>query len=215
MKIRETNAAFTLVEMLTVMAVIAVLASLVVSVNAFAHKKAALVRAEGEIKTMIAASEAYKADFGSYPQGDTGDASAQSPTVLVCPVINGNPTDKIYQKACQVLYKALSGDVLANGKATEKSYCEFRPDQLRKSPSGEILHIQDPFGNSYGYSTTAAVAEETFRQRLEKSPLAKRLSPYQVGGFNTTYDLWSTGGVISNDSGKELDDERKRWVKNW
>ena len=35
------------------------------------------------------------------------------------------------------------------------------------------------------------------------------------GGYNTTFDLWSTGGVISPKTGTELDPDRKRWVKNW
>ena len=48
------KSAFTLVEMLTVMAVIAILASLIVGIQAFAQKKAALTRAEGEMRTMRA-----------------------------------------------------------------------------------------------------------------------------------------------------------------
>ena len=212
MKLRNPSSAFTLIEMLTVMAVIAILASLIVSVNAFAHKKAALVRAEGEIRTMIAACEGYKADFGDYPAGGTDSSGGESATVAVCPVLDGNPTDKKYQKACKVLYKALSGDAKANGKAEEKTYCEFRPDQLHKNSGGEIEYIQDPFGNSYGYSTNGAASEELFRERLQRSPQAIRT---KSGGFNPTFDLWSTGGVISAKSGAELNEDRKRWVKNW
>ena len=205
---RRNRFAFTLVEMLTVMAVIAILASLIVSVNAFAHKKAALVRAEGEIRTMVAACESYKGDFGDYPSDLSNDAA----TVSVCPVLDGDPRKDKYQKASLVLYKALSGDANANGKATEKPYFEFRPDQLQRNSAGEIKFIKDPFGNSYGYSTTGAEAEKEFRAKLQRNPTTART---KSNGFNPTFDLWSTGGVISPATDTELNEVRKRWVKNW
>ena len=116
--------------MLTVMAVIAILAGLIVSVNAYAHKKAALVRAEGEIRTMVASCESYKGDFGDFPRDLSGSSSA---TDELDPRVDGDPTKEKYQKASLTLYKALSGDDNANGRATGKQYFEFRPDQLHKS----------------------------------------------------------------------------------
>ena len=222
MKIR-TSSAFTLIEMLTVMAVIAILASLVVSVNAFAHKKAALARTEGEIKTMIAACESYKGDFGDYPRDAEGEEAAEK----LDPRLDGDPTKGRYQKASLVLYKALSGDAEANGKGKEKSYCEFRPDQLQKvgggtgtatgaGASAAILCLRDPFGNSYGYSTAAADAERKYRDELKKNPSAPRPTGAAAKGFSPTFDLWSTGGVITTTKDPEtLNNDRKRWVKNW
>ena len=209
MKIRTS--AFTLVEMLTVMAVIAILASLVVSVNAYAHKKAALSRADGEIKTMIAACENYKADAGDYPRDKEPSGG---PAEKLDPRANGDSTSAAYQKACLVLYKALTGDENADGRAKEKPYCEFRPDQLQKEKGGSgIQFIRDPFGNSYGYSTAAAVAEQKYRDELRKDPNAAR-TPGK--GFSPTFDLWSTGGVISKATDPAaLNADRKRWVKNW
>ena len=198
--------------MLTVMAVIAILASLIVAVNAFAHKKAALVRTEAEIRTMSAACESYKGDMGSYPRDAGSESSPEIATDTLCPVLDGNPKKSKYEKACLVLYKALSGDEDANGRAKEKSYCEFRPNQLKKSSDGEIKYIQDPFGNSYGYSTNGAFSEEFYRSLLERNPGTKRP---KSGGFNPTFDLWCTGGVISKESAGGLNSVRKRWVKNW
>lgn len=216
--------AFTLVEMLTVMAVIAILASLIVSVNAYAHKKAALLRAEGEIKAISTACENYKGDFGAYPQ-DEAVSGSDSDTVTLCPQLHGNPLDPKYGNASLVLYKALSGDAKQgssptppasktdkpDGKPETKSYFEFRPSQLRTNALGEIQGIQDPFGNLYGYSTNAASAEATYRQKLQISPNVPRPN---TGGFNVTFDLWSTAGVITRDVSK-LNDDRKRWIKNW
>ena len=200
MKLRASSkSAFTLIEMLTVMAVIAILAGLIVSVNAFAHRKAALVRALGEITTMAASCEAYKGDFGDYPRDLTG-----SDTDDLDPRIDGDPTSAKYQKASLVLYKALSGDANANGRATEKPYFEFRPDHLQKNSAGEIKFMKDPFGNSYGYSTAGAKLERTFREQLLKNPSATRPTGTAAKGFNSTFDLWSTGGVISRRSANGL-----------
>ena len=220
MKLRTTSA-FTLVEMLTVMAVIAILAGLIVQVNAFAHKKAALARAEGEIRTMVAACEAYKGDFGGYPR-------EESVTDDLDPRTDGNSGSEKYQKASLILYKAISGDAKQgvnpeppatstdnpDGKPETKGYCEFRPDQLHKNSSGEIKYIQDPFGNSYGYSTAGAKTEEGFRKDLQGDPNASR--PKSPKGYSPSFDLWSTGGVINKESDEtKLNPDRKRWVKNW
>jgi prepilin-type N-terminal cleavage/methylation domain-containing protein len=212
----SSSAAFTLIEMLTVMAVIAVLASLIVAVNAFAHKKAALTRAQGEIQTMGTQLENYKADFGSYPR-DT------EKTDKIDPRNDGDPSVNKYKVACLVLYKALSGDAtkgttvpstltgeeIPDGKPESKVYFEFTPSMLHKTSEGHIQYIQDPFGNCYGYSTAGAAADEKFRADLQKDPTATRTGDK---GFNPNYDLWSTGGVVSSDN---LNDKRKRWVKNW
>ena len=218
---RHTTSAFTLIEMLTVMAVIAILASLIVAVNAFAHKKAALLRADGEIKSMASACENYKADFGSYPR----DTESGSDTDSLDPRTDGNPTTSSYEKANIVLYKTLSGDAkqgtdattpavktdVPDGKPETKGYFDFRPDQLRRTTSGDIRFIQDPFGNPYGFSTAGAAAEEKFREKVQTDPSVQRT----LKGFSPNFDLWSTGGVISKNTGDALNLDRKRWVKNW
>ena len=231
MKLR-TSSAFTLVEMLTVMAVIAILAGLIVQVNAFAHRKAALVRAEGEIKTMVAACESYKGDFGGYPRDlGPGGNGKDSWTDDLDPRKDGDPGKAKYQDACLVLYKALSGDAKPgvdastpatrtekpDGKPETKGYCEFRPDQLSKSSSGEIRFIQDPFGNSYGYSTAGAKTEEDYREAVQKDPSTARPSGEKQQGYSPNFDLWSTGGVVNKTAKgeQELNADRKRWIKNW
>ena len=217
MKLRMTQkGAFTLIEMLTVMAVIAILAGLILGISGFANKKAALLRAQGEITAMAAACESYKADAGSYPRDDK---SGKSNTDDLDPRVEGDPTSEKYQKASLELYKALSGDENANGRGKEKPYCEFKPTQLQKNSSGEIKFLKDPFGNSYGYSTAAVVVEEKYREQLLGDPATRRPTGTDLKGFNPTFDLWSTGGVISKNTGsggyQALNADRKRWIKNW
>jgi len=223
---RSITSAFTLMEMLTVMAVIAILASLIVAVNAFAHKKAATARAQGEIKTMGAACENYKGDFAGYPRDIPKDPKDESVTDKLDPRDDGDPTKGKYEDACLYLYKCLSGDAKPgtdatrpanrtdkpDGKPETKGYCEFRPDQLDKNSKGEIKFIVDPFGNSYGYSTAGAEADEKYREEVQKNPNTPRQGKFQKG-FSPSYDMWSTAGVI-NKSG-DLNEDRKRWIKSW
>jgi type II secretory pathway pseudopilin PulG len=157
------NAAFTLIELIVVTAVIIILSGLVLSTVGYLQKKGARSRAETEIAAMSAACENYKADNGAYPTNDdTNNLDARA---------NGDPSSPAYSQASLWLYKQLSGD--RNGNPTGKSYMEFKPKMLLPSGGpGPVTAIADPFGNSYGYST------------------ANQVDPNQ--GYNPTFDLWST-----------------------
>src|SRR4029450_7760776 len=63
----RAGGAFTLIEVLIVIAIIIVLAGLVLSTVGYVQKKGARSRAETEIAAMSAACESYKADNGIYP----------------------------------------------------------------------------------------------------------------------------------------------------
>jgi prepilin-type N-terminal cleavage/methylation domain-containing protein len=63
------GSAFTLIELIVVVAIIVILTGLVLSTVGYVQKKAARARAETEIAAMSAACESYKADNGIYPRG--------------------------------------------------------------------------------------------------------------------------------------------------
>jgi type II secretory pathway pseudopilin PulG len=170
---RRYNAAFTLIELIVVTAVIIILTGLVLSTVGYVQKKGARARAETEIAAMSAACESYKADNGIYPT----DAST---TEQLNSTMSFNPTN--YQSASLYLYKKLSGDATGNRQPSGKSYMAFKPNMLLPAPpsTDTVIAIADPFGNSYGYSTMMAVTGN--------------------GGYNPTFDIWSTaGGTTSND----------------
>jgi prepilin-type N-terminal cleavage/methylation domain-containing protein len=233
------NQGFTLVEMLTVMLIIGILAAIVLNVHGFVNAKAAKARADGEIHSIAAACEAYKGDNGSYPrlakktEGDTGTTTApnlKQSGVPLNPQQNGNPTKQNYKDSSQYLYGQLSGDWNYNGKrdnAPDPSnptggstmeptgYMPFKPDQLaRVSQSSTITALLDPYGNSYGYSTAAALDEECFQANLKASGPTSR--PSTTNGFNSTFDLWSTGGRTTDpSSGADPNTVWAKWIKNW
>src|SRR6266700_2933201 len=70
--------AFTLLEVLVVIAIMIILAGLLLSTFGYMQKKGARARAETEIAAISAACESYKADNGVYPQN--GDTNTLDPT---------------------------------------------------------------------------------------------------------------------------------------
>ncbi len=224
----QSSRAFTLIEMLTVMAVIAVLASLILAVASLVNTKAAKDRAQGEISTLTASLEAYNADNGAYPSN--ADSEELDPRQ------HGSSTGGKYQRASQFLYAALANDLepadAPDGKpeATGRGYFDFKANQLggplspnqknaktNSAPDqGKVtIYMVDPFGNSYGYSTRGARAEAEFRELVRLDPKATRekVKSNHQGGFNPNFDIWSTGGKVSLTDA--TDEDRKKWVKNW
>ena len=69
------NQGFTLIELLIVIAVIAILVSIVLSVSSGVQEKGRRSRAEAEIAAVGAALESYKADNGDYPIGSNSGSA--------------------------------------------------------------------------------------------------------------------------------------------
>ena len=70
----STMAGFTILELLIVIAIIAILAGLILSTAGYIQKKGASSRAEAEIAALTVALENYKADKGDYPHGTNTNA---------------------------------------------------------------------------------------------------------------------------------------------
>jgi len=223
--------AFTLLEMLTVMAVIAILAGLVLSVGGYATRTAALKRAQGEIMMLTTACESYKSDNGGYPRDIP--STGKSVTDVISPKLNFTPTESVYAASSLFLYKELTGDkkgtsttpdgVPDDGEQRYMKEIEPRILNVKKDPSTrriiQVNYLQDPFGFPYAYSTAAAKTEQDFQRKLKLGEKATRPSGGDLPGFNAgSFDLWSTGGSTpksspSTDSAKEL--EWAKWRKNW
>jgi type II secretory pathway pseudopilin PulG len=180
--------AFTLIELIVVVGVILILTGLVLSTAGYARKKGARARAETEIAAMSAACESYKADNGVYPRDATTTDTLDTR-------VSGDPTTSQYKNASLALYNLLFG--ATNGSRTPnagaRSYFVFKPNMLSPADQTQnVQYIQDPFGNSYGYSTIQAATGDSTK------------------GYNPTFDLWSTAGTTSGSA-----TDRNQWIKNW
>jgi type II secretory pathway pseudopilin PulG len=184
--------AFTVVELLVVMAIIIILAGLILATSGYVQKKGARSRAEAEIAAISAALENYKADNGIYPR------SADTDTLDARIHFNSDPQSGTteYRQASTYLFTQLSGlKADQTAIAGAKSYFTFKPQLMggTTNGSGTITYLRDPFGNSYGYSTAGAKYAET-------SP-----PPPSPAGYNPTFDLWSTAKETNS----------VQWIKNW
>lgn len=128
---RKQAAGFSLIELLVVVAIIAVLAGLILQTAGFVQNKAARSRAEAEVAALSAALESYKADYGDYPLSSTA-GYANSATLLFNALTlsstNLNPLGKVYFDA--------PASILLNSKAP-------------LSPTNQLI---DPFGQPYNYT---------------------------------------------------------------
>jgi type II secretory pathway pseudopilin PulG len=189
---RAAHHAFTIIELLIVMAIIIVLAGLILATSGYVQDKGKRSRAEAEIAAMSAALESYKADNGVYP--DHAFTRALKPALHENPDPKNTSRDAEYFSAGSRLYADLSG----NDPNTQlplpdhRSYLAFKPQMIDRAPSDGSTFVRDPFGNAYGYSTTKAA------------------DPATADGYNPTFDLWSTSGTTSGTSA-----DRAKWIKNW
>jgi type II secretory pathway pseudopilin PulG len=199
---KHRSNAFTVIELIVVVTIIFILAGLVLSTVGYVRKKGARARAETEIAAMSAACENYKADNGIYPRTSVTDTFTA--------VTNRTPPDPqptsydpgvtAYSFTSFDLYGRLSGNPSGDRTTyTQQRYFQFKPNML--SPpggTGTVTAITDPFGNSYGYSTSQAYYFDN-----------SAVNPNY--GFNATFDLWSTAGT-SNATNAVYE---QAWVKNW
>ena len=183
----RAEGAFTLIELLVVIAIIIILAGLILTTSGYVQRKGARARAETEIAAMSSALESYKADNGIYPTDASTTEQLDSTTSF-------DPSN--YQSASLYLYKQLSGDATGNRQPSGKSYFAFKPNMLSPADQTQnVQYIRDPFGNSYGYSTKMAVSG--------------------TGGYNPTFDLWSTAGVAPSPTPTPPATQQDLWLKNW
>jgi Tfp pilus assembly protein PilE len=211
------NGAFTVIELIVVITVIVILTGLVLSTVSYARKKGARARAETEIAAMSAACESYKADNAIYPRDPTANTATDSldARTMFDPA---NANAILYKTASLVLYRALSGDrnldrtVSAADKnfnidgsnlgtpltQLPQAYFTFKPNMLSPTDQTQnVQYIQDPFGNSYGYST------------------ANQYDPNTPKGYNPTFDLWSTANYTPQTSPTPTPSPQNSWIKNW
>ncbi len=176
--------AFTLVELLAVVAIIAILAGLVLGGSVYAKRKAMMSTTKAQLVTLENAIEAYKNDIGMYPTSGVVRA-----TNAWFGADNMNPfygVDGATIKSNAATYPLVQNNFLLYQQLTgaSKSYYTIKSNQLitvaqnwylgpnPAYPAGEIL-IADPYGTPWGYYCTIPVQAAQINQ--------------------ATFDLWSYG----------------------
>ena len=185
---------FSLVELLIVIALIALLSGFVMAASSAIQAKMLRSRAEAFVAEIMAGLDNYKIDNGIYP---------------VNPAID---RDNAAKEGGHVLYKFLSGDfdpVDGEFDLTDpdnKIYVaslDFATSQRQGQATVQIsldgkYVATDPFGGVIRY--------------LCDPPNRIVGGQQQIRTLNPTYDLWSLGGAKP---GSEDMEDKSKWITNW
>jgi type II secretory pathway pseudopilin PulG len=162
---QKRSAAFTLVELMGVMVVIAILAGLTLGGAGAVRRQGAVNQAKAEIAALQAACERYYADNNAYPTN-----------ISVNPASSFNPSSG-YSGAGSVLFSALFGTNQYNLTSSRK-YFEPKPSMVSSTNTANPYLI-DPWGYAYGYNSDGTNA-----------PLIWSTAGQTTGGANT--NKWIT-----------------------
>ena len=172
---------FSLVELLTVITIIVILAGLTVGTMGWVQGKAAADKARAQMALLGNALERYHADTGSYPEGD----DAKGLILYIALFGDGVGED---------LLAGTDDDTLPDGVPDEGATVylgQLDPNmnsmQLLQGPKGKApTKIVDPFGNTWNYKG-GSINKKTMK--------------------NPDFDLWSKG----RDGKEDTDDDINNW----
>jgi prepilin-type N-terminal cleavage/methylation domain-containing protein len=213
----SARAAFTLIELLIVITIVALLFALTVGGFSYAQRSAARSKTAATIKAVQSALERYNTEFGEYPEpANPGDTISLR--------------DKTYNVAgAAMLYQAMSGDgfdairvaVPPTNAGPSQSDGNIDPNEAKNvmltDMPKEVWRLQgnryfmiDGFGNPLQY----------IRAAPQNVTGAAAPAPTTI---NTTYDIWSYGEDEENtmatsletNAGGPLKQASEKWIKNW
>ena len=129
--------AFTLVELLAVITIIAILAGLTLGAAGAVRRHGATSTAKAEVAALQAACDRYYADNNSYPIGTA------NPVTVTAPASATN------------LFSSLVGSTTLSAAPTSKRYFEPKPAMVNTTGNNYFI---DPWGYAYGYNSDGTSA---------------------------------------------------------
>ncbi len=145
---RHGRTAFSLIELMTVIAIIVILAGLIVGGLGFANERQAKEKCKVQIALLSKGIEAYKLDMGTYPGIDPNT------------IVSGDVSEQLYQALFKDGYDYILNPTGTSTKATKIYTPELDPKTSKQGwvavspPTAAMpvsLKIVDPWGHNYLY----------------------------------------------------------------
>ncbi|MEO6846272.1 MAG: type II secretion system protein [Chthoniobacterales bacterium] len=214
--------AFTLLELLVVMAIIMVIAGLTLATSSFVHTKAAKARTTAEIESISLALDNYKAEMGEYPQ-------LSYPPQLTANELS--PPNVGALTFLTAVTKYIPNVIPINGLLSkDPNSTNFNMLRLALCPPPVLANNTNQPGGAYATYTNYLNPTRKIFFTPNKSMIAQTtnivyydqtLDPYEsfvdpfgyaicyicpaVMNPSNSYDLWSSGGSTNTNA----------WIKNW
>ncbi len=184
---RASRSGFTLIELMMVVAIVAVLAGIMIAVISGTRHTANRKRAAVEIGAIALALDRYKVEFGEYPAVSGGSTNPETMAKCLYQAVSGDGSDMI---------DGVTDGASSTGEAGSATdglvfldTAIYDRDKVRRNNRGFVhadYYLQDPWGRPYRYQKAGDGVETQ----------------------NPTYDLWSWG----ND---ETGQKPESWITNW
>lgn len=220
------STAFTLVEMLIVLSIIALLAGLTLGGYTYAMRSSKRKLTTGTFEAVKSALEDYRTEFGEYPEPATtgtmmeflpGKAYDASGAICLYQALTGDGFDQIKG--------VTGGDSQTTGTSDGKTEgAELKNLIMKEMPQtmwrrmGQSFVLVDGFGRPFQYIKAAAPAAGGGSSGGGGGSGGNSSS--QATTVNSTYDLWSYGEDELNIGKKSVETLENpslsvKWIKNW
>ena len=185
------RAGFTLVELLAVVVVILVLASIMVGVTGYVQKSMAISTTRAQLAAIQAALEMYKADWGFYPPtgpgriSNTGVKESSNNATLFFALSPANSSGNTNCATTNCIYT-----IVRQGR---KTYLRFPAAQIQTNSTTALPNICDPWGTPFNYYCSPNTPYAVLNNYPD--PVTGTNTGYAAGGQvnGLTYDLFSYG----------------------
>jgi prepilin-type N-terminal cleavage/methylation domain-containing protein len=216
-KLNSARAAFTLIELLIVVTIVALLFALTVGGFSYAQRSAARSKTAATIKAVQSALERYNTEFGEYPEpsnpGDTISIRDKTYTVagaaMLYQAMSGDGYDAIKIAVAPANAGAPQSDGNIEPNESKNTMLTDMPKEVWTNQNGRYYMI-DGFGNPLQY----------IRAATQNVTGTNASTPTTI---NSHYDLWSYGEDEDNtmatsletNAGGTLKQASEKWIKNW